>query len=739
MMAVLENIHDAVVITDLDFRVKFWNHAAEKVYGWTSAEAVSRIFSDLVTTEYSEEIREKYKQSLMNEGHWTGEVVQFSRSGRRLQIISSVTILRDSSGNVSDVVAINGDVTDAREREAAFEKGRNHLQTIISSLEDIVFEVDNDCVFLNVWTGRPEKLFYPSETFLGKKFHEIFPPDYADQFSALVRQVVESRKQSDIEYPDLQNKNHWYSASASYLPRTSDGLPGVTLVIKDISSKKHFEQDLERARELAESASIAKSNFLANMSHEIRTPLNVITGFAQVMAAEASESGLPSKFSDHLKGILTASDHLNRIITDILDFSRIEAGKMDMFEEEFSIHELLRNLGRSFESQVREKKLRFTVEIGELVPEFIIADPGKINQILLNLIGNAVKFTSEGRGVILKAECPEGGECLLFQVMDQGIGIPENKLDRIFDVFEQGDSSITRSFGGSGLGLSIVRKLVDLLGGSIQVESTRDEGSIFSVVIPFRPSRKRIRLPVNFTEKATYPGKRLLVVEDNPLNREMMKALLEQMEIVVSFASNGEEGVEQALSYRPDLIFMDVHMPVMDGIEAASRIRNMPECRSTPIVFLSADARTTQTEVTSNLGFTDYITKPVNLLSIRKVMEKFFKKSVFSLERGQRPIDDLDRETRKLMISKFLSGTQQSIDKMRESLNQASPEALRSEAHSLRGGCSILGGRVMAEICRELEYGEGELAAPGSILSSLQAVWDAWKIELERELNEYRD
>jgi signal transduction histidine kinase/ActR/RegA family two-component response regulator len=375
---------------------------------------------------------------------------------------------------------------------------------------------------------------------------------------------------------------------------------------------------LEAQVHAVEAAGRAKSDFLAMMSHELRTPMNGVLGMAHALETTALES----RQRDYVRTIINSGDGLMAILNDILDLSKIEAGRMEIETRAFDLHDVIVKARDLWVHVTDEKGLTLACDLDADVPRWVLGDVLRVRQILLNLMSNAVKFTDAGE-VRIRLQRGEGGEGIVLSVTDTGPGIGEDIQQILFQTFAQADASIARRHGGTGLGLAICRQLARLMGGEIDLTSTLGQGSCFTVRLPLAPVEASGESRPSEAAAHAEAGLRILVVDDNATNRAVARALLESIGVEVTVAGDGVEALERLKIERFDAILMDVHMPVMNGIEAVARIRQGETMASdTPIVALTADAMAGERERLLMLGFDDYLSKPIHPAALVATLER---------------------------------------------------------------------------------------------------------------------
>ncbi len=424
----------------------------------------------------------------------------------------------------------------------------------------------------------------------------------------------------EVRHDVADGRVRWAETQILPVKDADDNVDFFVAIVRDITTRKEHDDSMRRARNAALDAVQAKADFLANMSHEIRTPMTGIIGMADLL----SETEQSQEQSEYTQTIIGSSRSLLTIINDILDLSKLDAGKLKITNSTFQLRECFEETFRLLEPNARNKGLALTLTVAEDVPTYLFADDVRIRQIATNIIGNATKFTEAGR-IDVKVWMERARETntkapltLHFTVQDTGIGIPEDQLSTIFDEFTQAESSTTRRFGGTGLGLTICRILTDMMGGEITASSVFGEGSTFHVSLPVdlpeqdalpKPHKLPSQPDVSY-DALDLAGIEVLVAEDNKTNRLLIGKFLEPLPINLRFATDGYEAVEATLENPPDLIFMDMSMPNIDGLEATETIRNS-EVRQPRIVALTANAFENERQACLKAGMDDFLTKPI--------------------------------------------------------------------------------------------------------------------------------
>jgi PAS domain S-box-containing protein len=515
------------------------------------------------------------------------------------------------------------------------------LETFLEYIPDRVYFKDLDSRFLRISRAKAISIGLKSpEEAIGKSDADHFHPDHAARALADEREIIRTGqaivgKEEEVIWQD--GRRTWALVHKVPLRDRQGQIAGTMGISHDITALKLTERELarkaeelarsntalEHLAEVAKAASLAKSEFLANMSHEIRTPLNGIIGMTDL----ALETELTREQRDYLETVKLSADSLLNVVNDILDFSKIEAGKVDLEEIGFDLNECVEGAMKTLALRADEKGLELLCEVAPEVPEMVSGDPGRLRQILLNLLGNAVKFTSEGEvGLRVQVEPSDENFAMLhFAVSDTGIGIAPEKLTAIFDSFSQADASTTRKFGGTGLGLTISKRLVEMMGGRIWVESKPGEGSCFHFTARVGTAVTRQAAAERGSEPVALRGAKVLIVDDNRTNRRILEGLVSRWGMKPTLASDAEKALMEVVAAQQsgqpfDLILTDMHMPRVDGFGLVAQIKETVDISTSTIMMLTSGGQRGDAARCGELGIAGYLVKPVRQNELREAI-----------------------------------------------------------------------------------------------------------------------
>ena len=576
-------------------------------------------------------------------------------------------------------------------------------KAVVEDGSDIIFVVDYAGKIHYHNTSVLETLGYRSNSLINKNFFDYIRPETVQD---LKRQFKHSQKRAYTENVEFQfqckDLSYRFLEFNAINLKHKEGLEGFILDCRDIAQRKENEAELVRLQK-------AKEQFLANMSHEIRTPINGIVGMANLLGQNPSHE----ERNIYLSAIKHSAENLTVIINDILDLAAIESGKLRFEKIAFNLQDFLPSLISTFTYQAREKGIAVEYQIDEKLNKILLGDPVRLNQILINLISNAVKFTHNGS---IKVNCTADreakGACWVrLEVVDTGVGIPDEKLTTIFESFSQADASVTRKYGGTGLGLTIVKQLVELQKGSISVKSKEHVGSVFTVLIPYaigKPGTISISAPKNAKALKSAKTSQLfvLLVEDNDINRLYAKSILKNWNCVTDTAENGLVAIERIKNQEYDVILMDIQMPVMDGYETTRGVRMMegPQ-RNVPIIALTANATKADVDKCMAAGMNDYLPKPFTpddlyrkLFKDLKITpkEKLKKKPIntnhklYNLD-YLRSVSGNNEEFIREMVLTFTQTIPPALEEMTEALQSRQWDKLARVAHQIKPSFTLMG------------------------------------------------
>ena len=613
-----------IIVWDPLFKITRFNHAAEWLTGHCSKDILGRHLEMLFPGGSRDESLAYIEKTLSGE-HWDAvEIPILRRDGDvRTVLWNSANVYDQGGRRILATIAQGQDITERKEAESQIIFQASLLNQVRNAV--IATDLDGRIIY---WNHFSEILYqWRAEEVLGKSIAEtIVPENMRQHIKKVIEEIVRcgylecellvERKDGSL-FPALYVFNMIKDQKGRYM--------GFASVSIDLTERKKVEDDLLLAKERAESATKAKSQFLANMSHEIRTPMNAVIGLTSLLL----NTPINSEQRDYIETIRSSGDSLLAVISDILDFSKIEGGMLEVEKEPFDLQKVLEDSVTIVSSAARDKGLDLSFSLEPDVPCHILGDPARLKQILVNLLGNAVKFTEKGEiSATVSASGPSsriyGSEEIMFAVKDTGIGISKDQLGRLFQPFSQADPSTTRKFGGTGLGLVISKNLAERMGGRIWAESEPGKGSVFYFTIRAQPSPAALSPREEDMPVMEVPGRngkikanlRILLAEDNAVNQMVALRMLERLGYQADTAANGKEVLAALKSRSYDIVLMDVQMPEMDGLEAARLIRS--EKADQPyIIAMTAHAMKGDREVCLEAGMNDYVSKPVRMEELR--------------------------------------------------------------------------------------------------------------------------
>lgn len=636
---------------------------------------------------------------------------------------SPITIDGESIGNLW----YYSDITERKNRELIVQRSEEKYRGVLENMELGLVELDTEGKIQKVYDRFCKMFGYSRSELLGKNIAELLPSSESGSG------ISDSNGLKEVQIITKSGEEKWLLVSQAPFLNENGQVAGTLRIHYDISDRKALEQELVNAREIAENAQQAEKTYLANMSHEIRTPLNAIIGMIHLV----EETDLNEEQDEYIQILKNSSELLLALISDVLDLAKIDAGTMDVQEKLFDLPSILDKLTSTFRLKASNKNLTVDHRIDPSIKKLLVGDPQLLNQILLNLLSNAEKFTESGY-VRLSADIidRQGDKVRIrFDVEDTGVGIEEAAIDKIFENFKQATTEVRDKYGGTGLGLGIVKKLADLLGGNVFVESEPGKGSCFTVELPFAESDELITRTVikETTEEMDLTRLNILLVEDNPINQKYASRLLERWSIPYRIANNGQEAVDLFQEGSYSMIFMDLQMPVMNGYEATTRIRKLEKGAAIPIIALTASTMRSKKELALETGMTDFISKPFRPSSL---LEKIKTYCHCHMVREQDSKDDnlfsevLDRtrlteiygddaEYAADIFGLFIESYRDDLAELTQALDAGDLVEVRRIAHKIKPGYAMVGMTGASRRLGEMEKSENREQAV-KILNQIQ-------------------
>ncbi len=618
LRAIADTSIDGIIVFDERGTIHEFNAGAARIFGRSAHSMIGQSVAQIMVEPYRRQALASFPAFLASIRHAVGTTLSthcFHTDGRSIPIqlvVGSTARLEEQM-----YVAFVADVSEQQRMERAVRDSEAQFRSLIGNIPGISYRCRMESGWPMVFVSDAAERItgWPSSAFMGSppeiSFADLVSPEEAERIGHIVRHAAETEQQFVLEF-QLRTRGgsvRWMWGNGSLVRAADQSVKWIDGVLLDITERRQMEDDLVLAKERAEAAAQARSTFLANMSHEIRTPMNAILGFTEVVLG----GELQGAQRKHLETVHKSARSLLHLLNDILDTSKLDRGALTLESLDFSLGDLVQQLCAEQSIQAGRKELVLRCDMHEAVGDMVQGDPHRLRQILLNLLGNAIKFTEQGE-VVLAAT--RQGHMVHFTVSDTGIGIAPDRLDTIFEAFTQADASMSRRFGGTGLGTTISKQLTELMGGRIWVTSTVGEGSTFHVSLPLPTSLATRTEPRRNLPPVRLPPLHMLVVDDVPQNTELLNVVLGRQGHTLTVASNGQEAVDRFAEQVFNVVLMDVQMPVMDGLSACRAIRQLEAQRGggrTPVIALSASVQEEDRKAATEAGMDGFAHKPLDL------------------------------------------------------------------------------------------------------------------------------
>ncbi|HEX7367892.1 MAG TPA: PAS domain S-box protein [Pelobium sp.] len=608
LSTVAGKISSGIVISNAKNEVVWVNPAFTEITKYTLADFNGDRLGDVLAgEETNKDLLEKVRQETRNKQSSAADFLAYTKEQKKIWLSVHSTVILDKAGEIESLIEIIIDITERKESEKRLEL----LSLVASKTNNGVAICDKNGNVTWINEALENILGFKKETLIGKKLVDFVKGEDTDlELLEIVAEKAEKFEPYNVEHQVYKKDGSKIWVSVAHTPIYDSGKDQYTQIeiINDITQRKQAEIQLLASREETIQLSKAKEAFVSIMSHEIRTPLNAVIGLANILH---DEEKLPSQ-EQSINLLKFSADNLLNLVNDILDFNKIEVGKMELENKRLNIRTLLKDITDSMRFKLDKKPIVLSYHVDEKVPDLVRGDKTRVYQILANLINNAVKFTAEGSVTTTVTLIPttENKICLNFKVADTGIGIPKDKLDAIFEPFTQAESNTSRKYGGSGLGLSISKKLIKLFGGDINVESELGLGTVFSFTLKFNRFEGEITM-TDSPQPITLNGK-ILVVDDNEINTLLAKRVLSRFGLLIETANSGAQAIELLKEKNFDLVLMDVHMPDLNGYETTEILRAMDDdyYKNLPIIALTASVLDDNLDEIALHGMTDFQLKP---------------------------------------------------------------------------------------------------------------------------------
>lgn len=628
--SIFENAAIGIGQVDHDGVVQKTNAKLREMLGYSEEFMRGIHFSDITHPDDLEKDNRLYAELMQGKRpSYQVEKRYIRQDGSILWGNVSVSLIRGKDDQPRYAIGLVEDITEKKEAEKALIRSEQRFRDVVEASGELVWESDTEYRFHYISSRVESILGFTREEIKGRTIFQFIPERersrVLDRFDS-IKTAGKSFRDFEIQMTSREGGIRWLKVSGTPYFDSRGVLKGYRGVAEDVTPEHEHMTQLRKAKKAAEIANRTKSEFLANVSHEIRTPLNSVLGFTNILAEIIADD----QQQKYLEAISTSGQNLLNLLNDILDLSKIESGRLELEYNAVDLNQLFSEIQNIFSLKAEEQNLQLRSSIDHELPPALVLDEVRLRQVLINLVGNAIKFTDNGHVEVAITGHREGPEKstyrLRFEVNDTGIGIPRDQQEHIFESFRQQSGQSNRKYGGTGLGLAISRRLVEKMGGEIGLRSTPGKGSTFYFDLPgveissIHPERHD--LPEDFGN-VVFETATVLVVDDVPLNNLLVREHLKRMGHKVLEASNGRQAVEMARAHLPDLILMDIKMPVMDGFEATRLIKNDPSTQHIPVIAHTASVLDSSAEQFSRLRFSGFLKKPLNKQELIDELKRF--------------------------------------------------------------------------------------------------------------------
>jgi PAS domain S-box-containing protein len=611
---------------DLNGKLLSINPAACQILEFEATDLIGHTIDSLMPEKVKQEFKQQYLHKIATEGKADGIMRILNRHGKTLFLLYQNYLVNEPDSEPY-VIGFAQNITQRIYAEEALKRSEEKYRGIIENINLGMLEIDPDEKIIYANQRFCEMSGYSPKELIGQMATELLLHGAGLKMTRtqLSKQLYGSSHNYELAIKTKNGEDKWWLTSATPLYNSDGTTKGTIGIHLDITDQKKMQQQLKEAKAVADKSSVSKDLFMTNMSHEIRTPLNAIMGLGKLL----NKSDLSSQQKQYLAGIESASENLLSIVNDLLDFSKIEAGKITIEHISLNLEQICNQSLDILRHKADEKGLLLKEDIDSKIAPVLIGDPFRINQVLMNMLSNAIKFTEKG-SVTLKARLlaqEEGAQKVQIDIVDTGVGISEKYLTNIFDKFTQEDETVVRKFGGTGLGMSITKQLVELMGGTIAIHSEKNLGTTISVVFDFKLGTARVleKKRTIKNDTANIENKKILLVEDNSLNRLLAYTILTDYGAEVVEAENGQQAVDKLKAEPFDIVLMDIQMPIMDGLQATRIIRTELK-NDLPIIALTANAIKGKENEFFDAGMNDFVYKPYNEINLVNPISKWLNK-----------------------------------------------------------------------------------------------------------------